>query len=119
MTIATDYNEQVMGTINFVISYDKNKNPRHTIVQLIENIIKNLNVENEPMCNDNFDVHFSVGLLENDIWYELNGLIQEAYNKRNQDIPQYKVINRYLNREQLKRFNTLSNVVISKEAFKE
>ena len=113
------YNAQIMGTVNFVVSFDKDMNPENTIVTLVSNIIDDLNTENEPMCNDNFDIHFSVGLLEDEVWYELNGLIQEAYQKRNKDMPQHKVITKYLSKKQLKRFNTLSQVIIFKEGMPE
>ncbi len=109
------YNAQIMGTVNFVVSFDKDKSPESTIVKLINNIIDDLNTENEPMCNDNFDIHFSVGLLEDEVWYELNGLIQEAYQKRNEDMPQHKAITKYLSEEQLERFKTLSKIIIFKE----
>ncbi|MHA2109599.1 MAG: hypothetical protein ACW99R_17970 [Candidatus Hodarchaeales archaeon] len=116
--VATKYDEQVMGTIDFQISYDKDKIPTKSIVQLIQRIINDLNTENEPMCNDHFDIHFRLDNIENQVWYKLNGLIHTAYERRNKKLTPAQVIDNYLTKDELKQFTDLT-LQISKEAFRE
>lgn len=115
MTKVNDYNEIVMGTIDFQISYDKNNKPRLTIVQLINDVIDTLNTRYKVLNSENFDIYFHLDNIEDQVWFELNGLIHEAYNRRNKQVTPLSVIHSYLTDDELNRFTTLSKC-ISKEA---
>lgn len=106
-----DYNESVMGSIDFQIDFDKDKTYRKTIVQLITDVIDSLNVKHREFNGENVAIHFHLDNIEDQVWFELNGLIQEAHNRRNKEMPPLQVIHNYLDKDELERFSTLSKLI--------
>lgn len=99
-----DYNEQIMGAIDFIISYDKDIVPDKDVTHLIKDIVETLNDKYKHM-----NIHFRVSDIENQTWFELNGLVQLAHNRRNQQLPPLHIVNSYLTNSELSRFMVLSH----------
>lgn len=111
-----DYDTTVMGSIDFQISYDKKQVQRQTVVQIIETIINTINSKYNSM-SDKIDVHFHLNTLgfEDDLWFELNGLIHTAQERFSNTKNTNFLVSNYLNSEELDRFTYLISL-ISKEA---
>jgi hypothetical protein len=106
-----DYNEAVMGSIDFQFSFKNSNVSRHTIVQLIDDVIKALNDKYKGFDDENIDAHFHLENIEDEVWYELNGLIHEAYKRWNKEKPPLQVIHDYLSATQLDRFSVLTDKI--------
>lgn len=92
-----------MGTIDFVISYDKDIVPDKDVDRLIEEISTTLNDEFRDI-----GINFRVSGVEDLNWFELNGLVQLAHNRRNSKIHPLHIIQSYLTDGELHRFSVLS-----------
>ena len=101
-----DYNEQIMGTIDFVISYDKDIIPDKDVDQLIEEISTTLNDKYRDI-----GINFRVSGVEDLYWFELNGLVQLAHNRRNSSLHPLHIIQAYLTDGELHRFSVLSRKI--------
>lgn len=113
-----NYSEAVMGTIEFQISYDNRQTSRETVVQLIDNVINTLNTRYKELNSSEFDIHFHLDNIEDQVWFELNGLIHLAFERYNKKRTPMFIVHNYLTSEELDRFSVLTTI-ISEEAFKE
>lgn len=115
---ASNYDEQIIGTIDFIISYDKKMIPDRDIADLINDITKSLNFKFDVMKHNSFDIHFDMVGLEDQRWQELNSLIRVANNRQSSKVKPLDVIRNNLTLDEMSRFDTLTRQ-ISKEATKE
>lgn len=113
-----DYNQAVMGTIDFQISYDNKQTSRKTIVRLINDAINTLNTKYKELNSNGFDIHFHLDNIEDEIWFELNGLIHLSFERYNKEKTPLFIIHNYLTSKELDRFSILTSI-ISKETSKE
>lgn len=118
MTNASEYNEQIVGTIDFIISYDKEMIPTHDIANLVDDITQSLNEQYAVLRGNNFDIQFNFEGCEDQRWQELNGLIKVAWNRLNSKVKPFDVIRNNLTPNELSRFNILTQR-ITKEASNE
>lgn len=104
--MSDDYNEQITGTINFIFGYNKDIVPNKEINQLINEIITILNEE-----YSNLGLYFEKGEVENQKWFELNGLVQLAHDRRNQQLSPVRILTTYLTNGELYRLSVLGRQI--------
>jgi len=112
-----NYSEAVMGTIEFQISYDNKQTSREVIVNLIDNAVNTLNTRYKELNSSGFDIHFHLDNIEDQVWFELNGLIHLAVERCNRRKTPLFIVHNYLTSEELDRFSALTTT-ISEETFK-
>jgi len=108
-----DYNEQLIGTIDFVMNFDKDIVPDRDVEELLHEISTSLNEKYKELA-----IHFDIAKYENSKWFELNGLVQMAHDRRNASLHPMHILKGYLTQGELHKYSVLAQQ-ISAEASNE
>ena len=113
--MADNYNEQFMGTIDYIISYDENTIPTKDVLLLMKEVGKSLNKQYKVFNSERFNIHFSMEGIEDHRRHELNGLIKLAFDRQNDKVKLLDVLRSQLNPDEWSRFYLLSRQIEGKE----